>query len=373
MMEPVYSGIDTGSNKIKIVNKRVGDKIEVITTSSTWCEAPENIWSLEFQKGAAKELAKNMVLKYNNKNYLFGDLAREQVLPKNLVEPINGNILTDVYKDNKERTEEDLEKARVTIKGVLGLIVKDKVYDEDIKMKICTGVPIETSKELRREIKNLFVGRHVFSVCNIMTGEEYTRNIEVKDCLVISEPLGTFYDMLFDYKGNVIDKALASKSIGVLDIGWATTCSYRLEESRAIGIGCKTSTRAMKEFSYEVASKVMGKFKVSITPIEVDEALRKGYIKINGKKIKKEFKEAVNETAQEFTKTILVDIKNNFLQKGGVEEIVLTGGGAEVFYPYIKKAAEVLKERHDMMPRIVKPENPEMSNAQGFCKRASSI
>lgn len=377
-MEIVYAGIDTGSRTIKIHYKLNG-KIRKVQTASVFCKAPENLSTLKLLKRPSEELAKNMLLEVKGERYLFGDIAIDQAEAEDLITPIDGNLLKDVYKEEGDRTEEDIKNAKIVIAGVLALIeTRNFLGNEAVLVRMTTGVPMGTSEALVKEMKNLYVrGTHSFTVENLATGQKVEKNVSVKECYMIPEPVGSLYDMVYEFNGemkkkNPTTKAMIKSSVGIIDIGYGTDCVFRRDPKAGIIMSaCDTNKVAMKYFNELLAmnlsrvlrAKNFSNFDIP-SPLELDNATKDKILNIGSEKIK-EFDSVIQETARRFfERNLRLYINEHFLQKGRVQMILVTGGGAKIFYPLIQR--EYTNPQYKI--KVKTPEDPEMANSKGFLK-----
>lgn len=377
----LYVGIDSGSKTTKIVYD-AGNEIRSKKTASVICKAPEGIENLESLERTVKTIEDNMLVSVNGEDFLFGNIALEQGRYEDLVEPIRGNLLTDIYKANEERDSKDSDRASIVIAGILGLIDTQKTYDDlpDTIMKICTGVPIETSTELVNELESLYKGIHKFKIKNLATGETQKRKIWVKECMMIKEPIGTLYDSIYDtnglprMKGGKVDQSvstLLTQVVGIYDMGYGTYCSYLRGPNGAILKGCGTNESAHKRFIFELSQDLSRLLKANgysnldmPNQYEIDNATKTKALRVRLEKLEG-FESVVQNTTRRFVRdNISRDLENYFI-KNNIETLIVTGGPAKDFAPHIR---DYLMSRKQSQVKVKVPEDPEMANAYGFYK-----
>ena len=167
-LRPTYRalGIDLGTSTIKLSCANNLRKIPSIIG------APLEGW-----KGFSGDssLEKNLVINEGEKTYYIGELARLQ-----------SEVKREIAREGKVKSVED---AILAIKAIIALTTP-KDFEQIV---IATGVPVASSRKEMTKLAKGLKGELEIDVENEATGEKIHRIINVKHCIVMPEPFGTYY------------------------------------------------------------------------------------------------------------------------------------------------------------------------------------
>jgi len=177
---------------------------------------------------------------------------------------------------------------------------------------------------------------------------------------VIPQGLGSLFDILFDDWGRAQNAQLLSQRIGIIDIGFYTTDFLTIDgleiiEKQTIGYDNGVST------AYELIAKDIEKFynlKTSILNIEIATSI--GHIRVFGED--KDISEITSRRLLELATEIKAQAKTLWGNAADLDEIILTGGGANTLKKYL-----------GIYKHAIVAEDPQFANARGYYKYARRI
>ncbi|HZG70135.1 MAG TPA: hypothetical protein VEY51_01240 [Chondromyces sp.] len=229
--------------------------------------------------------------------------------------------------------------------------------EEAISSVIVTGVPSnQIGTRYEDELKKFLKSTHIATV------EDQNIVVQVSDVIVIPQPVGTVMYLYLDEEGYIQNSAYETDSVCVIDIGKGTTDIdhikglKRTEDYHSIGKGMyDVYTRIAKAINKEHPN-------ANANAESVEKFFEHAKFEVSKRHIvpfEKEKQKAIQEVADE----LITEITRSLKSWDRFDEIVLTGGGAEVFEEYIRK----------VMPDIEVIEDAQFSNTEGFYRYAKYI
>lgn len=233
---------------------------------------------------------------------------------------------------------------------VEGLLNGEETIFENVW--VITGVPSEekgTSAEA--DLKATLEGTHLVKV------EGVDKIVKVTKVVVLPQPIGTIMSKYLDTKGFVAEDEYESNSVGIIDVGTGTTDLDKVKELRRNG-EAKSIPMGMFDIYKNVAKYIKHQNpSVDVKAQDVEKIFSKDGYEINKNNIVD-----IKEAKQKAITAVAEDIKNEITQEwknwAQFDEIVITGGGANVLGEKLK---ELIKDA-----TIV--ENSQKTNADGFYK-----
>lgn len=246
-------------------------------------------------------------------------------------------------------------------------------YDEArngvMTVDVVIGLPSADfeNEKIISQLKNQFVRQHLITV------DKQPVTIKVEDLWVIPQSTGTIMNVF--YGGIDFDnlttmtksqyehlELLSDGVIGVVDIGGGTLLLDTLERGKL-----KTTERKQLEKGanslYENIARVMaGSFNPDVHKIET--LIRQGNSE-NGYAYKRSQNNIVDVTdtvmseIKDWTTTIVRQIQSTFRNLSSMDELIVTGGGAEII------DRDLFAKNFDQT-KVIFVNNPEVSNVQGF-------
>lgn len=331
-----YAGMDLGTSTVKVAtdgNKKlfkiasvIGDVNEGWTGMST-----DQSW------------VNNLVLEQSGKEYFVGELARTQ-----------SEIKRPIASEGKMKSADD---AFIALKSTLSLIAEDG--DEFV---ICAGVPVATPMNEMKELSRLLKGQHEIKIRNDATGQKKQFSVDVKKCLVIPEPYGTYY-LTLKTRGeeSAIDAA-------IIDIGHGSTDFLSMYQGRPMRTASGSLNEAVDTLTSRIAKKLQDQTGRIVRPFDLMKSIELGRdtVSLGGETFS--IKEVRNYYAEQIAR-IMVDETERLISSmppdAFVELYICTGGGAYTFGKFIQQALVDMKMVAKPEDCYI-PENPVMSNAMGF-------
>lgn len=247
------------------------------------------------------------------------------------------------------RDEDRYGREQFKIENLLGIAQHVENGDE---VRVVTGLPAKHYSDKSRDIiaKSL-KGSHTVYV------DGKPRTFDVKEVLVILQPLGTLTHLLIKDDGTPRAEGLeltkAGKKSLVVDIGWGTTDVAIMEGSSLLEyFGIAT---AMLE-TYENVLIKLG-LRNEITPFELEHQLREGSVVTYGGK-EYPTRDLLEVVLRDTADSILSKIKNR-ISLEPFDAVIFTGGGVAALLDYLKEAVIDI-------PNAVPVKDSQMANARGY-------
>lgn len=165
--------------------------------------------------------------------------------------------------------------------------------------------------------------------------EKVPKTISIDQVIAIEQPWGTLFKHLLSEVGE-INKEKAKRGIAVFDIGFKTNDGVVFRNLDTIGRLTIHSKNGMYVAFEEIQSKIAEKFGgLEVKVYEVPEIVRNGTV--SGIPIQTIIDDALYNLAT----NIILEVKNSAWSNAWeIEQIIFTGGGAELLKPYLQQAFE---------------------------------
>jgi plasmid segregation protein ParM len=219
---------------------------------------------------------------------------------------------------------------------------------------LVTGLPVaqyygERGEELRKGLAALMKGRHIINS---------TSTVEVDKVVVMPQAVGSFFAVASqpEHKMLTADETMSTLivDVGFYSADWAVMSGKSVREKSS-----GSSQFAMSHVMDE-AAKVLGeRLGRPVDRDKIELAWRRGQpsMVIGGEEVA--YREVMAEVGAEISSRvagqILTSTRN---ERSGIDVVVATGGGAELFLPAIKNAFPKSK--------VLQQAEPLMGNARGY-------
>ncbi|HEX2953250.1 MAG TPA: ParM/StbA family protein [Bacillota bacterium] len=322
-------GIDLGFGFVKVTD---GEREYVIPSVVGIGQA------LTFQSELTiyMEPTDNLIATYEGKRYFVGELAVRQ-----------SGFPTRSLGDNHA-----CEKStKILLLTALSLFTSEDFGD----FNIVTGLAPGFYSPFKDELCKMMVGRHQITVSS--EGVDRAKTINIGKAEVVPQPMGTFFQRMFDTKGAPGELELAKAKVGIIDVGFRTTdfaIVNRLEYVEKYS--CSTMTGISNAYGF-VDEYLRNEFRTHKENFELDSIVQDAQIKIAGKihSLDHVIKEAFDRVATK----IIIEM-NSLWDARDLDLILITGGGG-------KALAESLIEG---LPTAVIMDDPQAANARGYQRLA---
>ena len=211
---------------------------------------------------------------------------------------------------------------------------------------LVVGLPLSNMNSAAK-LKALMVGKHKLN-------DQMT--VEVKDCLVLPQPLGGLYYCLSLGKDREDFEFLGEEVNLVIDPGFLTFDFLLSNGEKVIENRSSAHTGGVSKVLRSISESISTKFGMKYENLAaIDRGLRRRKLKINGE---------VEDLADHIknTRSVLegsVNYMKNIVGDGSdVDNIILLGGGSHIY----KKTIEAYYPKHT----VVLLENAQEANVQGF-------
>ena len=217
---------------------------------------------------------------------------------------------------------------------------------------LVSGLPVEEYK--REEAKRAFAER--------LQGDfsfgfgSTQRLIRVTSSLVLPQSAGAFFDFVLDDAGEERNTELASEDLLILDIGGKSTDGCIMEEG-AFSQDSFTIWEGVHEVQKELRKLISWTFEYIAPPMEIDRALRTGFIKLGGKQT--DISDLIKKAVAVRLPTLRDELSLHISDFRRFSAVILCGGGSHVYSDYIKEFTGI--PCHTM-------DNAELANANGYRK-----
>lgn len=229
----------------------------------------------------------------------------------------------------------------------------------ELQARVSVGLPVSGYDVEKEKLKNILGGERFF----VRNGRSFKVTIEPHTC---REGLGAYLGMLLHNDGQVKDHDLFNSLIAVVDIGHRTTDVFLVKSGRAEPKGCKSFMMGIFDVQAKVeewVSSTKGPL-VDADEIRIFDWLAGGPLpKINRQVMEAKDMEPYRKDALEGFFALLQERVIRFVGGLGIDELLLTGGGAELLRPLVESA--------DSSIRIC--DQPQFSNVIGFYKSLSLL
>ncbi|MFA2694765.1 plasmid segregation protein ParM [Bacillus mycoides] len=250
----------------------------------------------------------------------------------------------------QNRYNEPLYKALTSI-ALADLAQKSKIQATD-DVIVITGVPSnEIGTEAANQLKEAFEGLHIVKI----NGKTVKVNIE--EVVILPQPIGTVMGQYLTEDGYVANEKYEDIRVGVIDIGTGTTDLDSISGLRREN-EFKSVEAGMKHVYQMIADYINSKnSNAKVEYYHVEPFFESGKYKISERHII-DFEEEKKKAIFKVSELIKQGIKNAWGTFDRFDEIIVTGGGAELFANDIQNLVGSVKISN----------KPQQANADGFFK-----
>ena len=284
----------------------------------------------------------------DGKSYFIGDLAEQQsrVLHFTLDQE---KLITDFVK--------------VLTLTVAGLFL-DKNSPINVPLNVVSGLPIGFFKQNHERFHEVLCGHHQVTY-HSHDGQQTTKELYINKVRMLPQPLGSVLNLLMDADGKLINKALATQKVGVVDIGFRTTDYTILDHLRYIDRGSRTSESGISKGFGVIANKLREKCGVNVELYRLYNAVESGSIKMRGQGFN--FAQIRDQVYSQLAASIANDIDRLWDDDWDMDAIILTGGGSKDLAKYLQPqiTGNILPLDPDLDPRL--------NNVMGYLKYGQSV
>ncbi len=295
---------------------------------------------IQFQTSMGTESTlSHLHITYEDRSYFLGDFAELQ-----------SNI--------KEYTL-DQDKFIKEFVRILAITSAALCCDTQAPLHVVSGLPVGYLKRDSKKLKEMIKGTHNITFHH-QNGETELRTITVEEVLVIPQPIGSIFNLIFDDNGKISNKSLASQKLGVVDIGFKTSDFSIFDRLQYIERGSSTMDTGISKCFSVIASKLRQESNINIELYRMFKFTETGTIKIRGKEfnISNLTKRVYNHAGS----AIASDLNRLWENDWDMDSIILSGGGSMELYKYLTPNIE-----GNVIP-VSKDTDPRFNNVHGYLK-----
>lgn len=338
--EPMLVGIDLGYGQVKIYSNEFMEKfISAIGTPISNFNRPAAVIT-------KNELLNRLAITWNGQIYYAGHNA--------ITNTRNARL---TLRQDKTATDHNV----VKLLTALALLTEE---DQELAVfDVITGLPVLEYKHGADALKAVLIngGKH-FTFDMHYGPKTVKKNIKIRQCEVISQGEGAFYDFVLNKSGNIIEarEKLVGGKVMVVDVGYRTTDIVSMENGGYIETLSDQLNKGANSIHQEVLRLIMDRMQIKKELKEMDDIVRTGELFHNTKKY--DINKILDDVAAPFAEDIVENlhiISND--QLGSVHQVIMTGGGSEIIYPFAAAHLKGIVETSMM-------ENAEFCNASGYYK-----
>jgi plasmid segregation protein ParM len=334
-------GIDIGFGFTKATNGH-----ETVIFKSIFGDASEIQFWADFGESSPTD---HIHVTIDGKSYFVGDLAEQQASVLN-------------FTLDQERLISDY--VRIFALTVAGLFYNKNNSTINVPINVVSGLPIGYFKHNHERFNEILTGHHRVTY-HSHNGNKSTREIYINKIRMLPQPLGSILNELMDNDGRIVNEELATKKVGVVDIGFRTTDFTILDHLRYIDRGSRTiDTGISKGFSV-ISSKLREKCGVSVELYRLYKAVEEGTIKMRGHGFS--FEKIRDQVYSQLAANIANELDRLWADDWDIDTIILTGGGCRELGKYIQP----------LIAGNIKPidssSDPRLNNVQGYAKYGKYI
>ena len=213
-----------------------------------------------------------------------------------------------------------------------------------------TGLPVAYYRDAF-DLSQRLLGTHPI----LLEGRSLT--VDVQDVLVVPQPFGALLSLILDERGHLVTRALdlVEGRVAVLDVGQQTTdlilvegLEYIEARSGSIEVGVSTAVDMIRKV-------LLDDYRVTYEPHEVEQALRRGWLVIDGKK--RPLDGLASERLDPVARAIEAQARTLW-NLSTLTALVLAGGGALALRPWLEPR----------FAQAIYAPDAAMANAVGFLR-----
>lgn len=333
-------GSDLGYGQIKVLSS--DQKYKFVSTVGT----PISDFGRVATVTSTAELLDTLAITYNGQKYYLGHNA--------IVNTRNGRIN---LRQNKAENQDN------KIKFMTSLALLTEMDQTELNVIVVTGLPVLEYNNQKEELYNMMYNHGQPFIFDMHYGSKIVnKKITVKEVKIISQGEGAFYDFILDNEGKIKNEKAADVqgTVMVVDPGYKTTDIVTMENGRYIETLSDQFNKGVSQIHQEVLRLIMLRHNIKKELKDMDDIVRTGRLFHN--KTEYNVQNIIDEAAEPFATDIvdnLINLSNDSL--GSMQRVILTGGGSNIIFPYIKKQLDGIIEV-DIM------EDSEFCNTSGYYK-----
>ncbi len=233
---------------------------------------------------------------------------------------------------------------------------------ETNSVKVISGLPVGYLKRDHQRFIDILTGSHKITYNN-SDGSGITKRINILNVKMMPQPLGSIFNILMNDNGQIVNKDLVKKKIGLVDIGFKTTDYTIFDNLQYIERGSLTMDTGISKSLNLIANKLRQESGVSIELYRLHDNFKNGVLSIKGKEYNiNNLREKVYKHA---ASSIASDINRIWSDDWDMEAIILTGGGCRELAAYLQPLID-----GNVLPIDLSADS-RLNNVKGYYKFAN--
>ncbi len=329
-------GIDIGFGFTKATNGK-----EFLMFKSLLGEAAEIPFRANLSNSSFTE---NLHVTVDDKTFFVGDFAERQ---------------SDVRQSTLDQDlliQEFAKTLALTAAGIFS--------EKYVPMNVVSGLPVGYFTEYKESFVKALLGHHTVNY-HKSDGSTVTRRININRIRMIPQPMGSMLNLLMNERGQITEKDLAKKKVGVVDVGFKTTDFIIFDRLQFISRGSRTVDMGISDTFRTIANKVRKQVDVGLELYRLYDPVSQGLIKVRGQEM--EIAEIRDQVYAQTAGELADEINQIWADDWDMDTVILTGGGgielAKHLQPLI--AGNVIATSQEVDARL--------NNVQGYLKFARHL
>ena len=221
---------------------------------------------------------------------------------------------------------------------------------------VVTGLPVAFYDDKAR-VQDRLLGNH-----RVRREDRAAQSFQVEDVRVIPQPFGALLNEALSTTGKIVNTALATGNVGVVDVGGKTTnllsvrnLSERTRETTSVSVGAWDIVRSLRGWLAKEYPDL------ELRDHDVARVVQDRCISYYGDEI--ELGDVIDEILEPMAEQVIAEATQLWNGAAGLKAVLVAGGGALLLGEYVK--------RHFRHAVVV--DEPVFANALGFWKFAQRI
>lgn len=220
----------------------------------------------------------------------------------------------------------DQDKLMTDFVKVLALTAAGHFGSDKEPLNVVSGLPVVYFKEKKDAFTEILRGKHEI-VFMQPDGHASAKKIFIDQVRMMPQPIGSALNLVLDDQGKLIDKEMAQKKVGVIDIGFRTTDITILDHLQYIDRGSRTlDTGICKAFSL-IANKLRERSNANVELYRMYKAVESGTIRIKGQEYN--FSGIRDQVYGRLAEIIAGEVDRLWAEDWDIDKILFTGGGSK--------------------------------------------
>ncbi len=258
----------------------------------------------------------------------------------------------------------DQERLITDFVKILSLTVAGRFSGQEGPLHVVSGLPVGYFKNNHKRFASILTGKHAITYHKV-DGKALTKNIFIQKIRMMPQPLGSFFNILLNDKGKMVNIELTKKKVGVIDVGFRTTDITIFDKLRYVERASTTLDFGISKCFSVLANKLREKSTVNVELFRLYSAAHKGMIRIRGQEYN--LSEIRDQVYCQLATAIAGEANRLWADEWDLDSIILTGGGSIALGKYLSShiIGNVVSIEQGMDARL--------NNVQGFYKYGKYI